>query len=198
MSLEIRICSGVEIDPWLEVVSRLRVRLFSEFPYLYVGNDDYEAEYGAGFRQADAAVVAVAHQDGVFAGLATALPLAQAPFILRESEGLLRAAGLAPESLFYLSETLVEPGFQGKGIGTALLSARREAGRSLGYAKSCLMAVDRALDHVSRPRGMRTPVPLWSRHGYKPIHGHVFFEYPTRLPDGSVATIPNPMVFWHD
>ncbi|MBK9576780.1 MAG: GNAT family N-acetyltransferase [Fibrobacterota bacterium] len=198
MGIELNTRTGADLAMALERVVEMRIRLFSEYPYLYVGVPEYEKEYFEAFQAKSGAMVVEALVDGAFAGLATAIPLAQDKYILKPARQLLADAGLDPAALFYLGELLVEPSFQGRGVGSALLEAVRAEGKRLGFAHCCLMAVDRPLDHPSRPRHFGMPVPLWAKAGFRALKGRAFFEYPTRLPGGNVATIPNPMVFWRD
>lgn len=198
MALELKIHSGAELATTLEKVVEMRLRLFSEYPYLYVGTREIEQEYFESFQAKSGAMVVEAVLDGAFAGLATAIPMAQDGYILRQARQILTDANLDPADLFYLGELLVEPVFQGAGVGSALFAQVRAEGKRLGFAHCCLMAVDRPLDHPSRPRHFGTPVPLWVKAGFRPLEGRAFFRYPTRLPGGDVADIPNPMVFWRD
>ncbi|HNY29247.1 MAG TPA: GNAT family N-acetyltransferase [Fibrobacteria bacterium] len=196
MDIQLTTRTGADLSAALEKVVEMRLRLFSGFPYLYVGTREMERTYFASFQAKAGAVVIEAAVEGVFAGLATAIPLAQDTYILDAAEPLFRSAGLDPKELFYLSELLVEPPFQGKGVGSLLFQAVREEGRRRGFSRCCLMEVERPLDHPSRPRHFGSPVPLWAKAGFRALPGRAFFRYATLLPGGDVADIPNPMIFW--
>lgn len=196
--LELLVHREHELSPWLPRLAEARKRMFAGFPYLYVGDDAYEAEYAEGFRLAQGAVIVEARWEGRFAGMATAMPLREDAFILREGDSTLRAAGLDPAELFYLSESLVEPDFRHKGIGHALLERYRDEGRSQGFDKFCLMAVERPDGHPLRPGGAPSPRPFWLDFGFRKLPGLVDFEYPTLQPNGSAAMERNPMAFWTD
>jgi len=198
LSLELSVHMGRELSDWMPRLAEARIRMFSEFPYLYVGNDAYEAEYAEGFRLSNGAILVEARWEGRFAGMATAMPLREDAFILREADATLRAAGLDPNALFYLSEWLIEPEFRGKGIAHAQLERIRAEGRAQGFDKCCLMAVERSADHPLRPGGGPSPRPFWCDCGFRKLPGSVDFEYPTLQPDGSVASERNPMAFWAD
>lgn len=196
MAIHLTIRSGADLATTLEKVVEMRLRLFSEYPYLYVGTQEIEQEYFESFQAKSGAMVVEAFEDGIFAGLATAIPLGQDKYVLSRVKPILSEAGLDPREAFYLSELLVEPPFQGRGVGKALFESLRAEGKRRGFAHCCLMAVDRPLDHPSRPRHFGMPVPLWAKAGFKPLKGRAFFQYPTRLPGGDVADIPNPMELW--
>ena len=44
-ALTIHEIGGAELEPWLEALGGLRIRVFREFPYLYDGSLEYEREY---------------------------------------------------------------------------------------------------------------------------------------------------------
>jgi hypothetical protein len=73
--MDIRLLRGAEIEPHIDDLARLRIQVFREFPYLYDGNLDYEAEYLATYvRSADSLCVLV-RDEGRVVGASTSLPL---------------------------------------------------------------------------------------------------------------------------
>lgn len=191
----LRIHRGQDLADRLGMVASWRLRLFSGWPYLYSGNEVYEAEYGSVFARATGALLLEAHAGSETVGLATMLPLASDPFILAEAEPSLRESGVDPAGFFYLSEILVDPRWRGRGVGRSLFDGFRSVARSEGHEGCCLMAVERAPDHPLRPEGP-DPVALWERAGFRRTGPLVPFTYPTFQPDGSVADLANPMGFW--
>lgn len=198
MELEIALHRGDALGAWIDRTARMRLEVFSGWPYLYEGTLEIERKYFEAFQGRSGAVVVEARLDGEFAGLATAIAFERDLYILSRSKEIFRAAGEDPGAFFYLGELLVEPRCRGRGIGRALLEEVRAEGRSQGLSRCCLMAVERPLDHPSRPRDFREPVPLWVEAGFRRLAGTALFPYPTRLPGGDVADLPNPMRFWVD
>ncbi len=45
---QLRQLHGQELGPWLDVLGKLRIRVFREFPYLYDGSLEYERDYLGG------------------------------------------------------------------------------------------------------------------------------------------------------
>lgn len=120
--MDIRLLRGAEIEPHIDDLARLRIQVFREFPYLYDGNLDYEAEYLATYvRSADSLCVLVLDA-GQVVGASTALPLQdeteefQQPFV---------AAGWNPARIFYCAESVVLPAWRGRGLGCVSLPSAR-------------------------------------------------------------------------
>lgn len=129
--MDIRLLRGAEIEPHIDDLARLRIQVFREFPYLYDGNLDYEAEYLATYvRSADSLCVLVC-DEGRVVGASTALPLAdeteefQQPFI---------AAGWSPARIFYCAESVVLPAWlAGLGMAFSSLAVVLNAARLLRW-----------------------------------------------------------------
>jgi hypothetical protein len=71
MSVTIERLTGPALQAAIPAVSRLRISVFRDWPYLYDGDAAYEAEYLADFVQADSAVVIVARDGEEIVGAAT-------------------------------------------------------------------------------------------------------------------------------
>ena len=44
-AVEIRPVSGIAVEPWLDELADLRIRIFRDYPYLYDGSVEYERDY---------------------------------------------------------------------------------------------------------------------------------------------------------
>lgn len=73
--MEIRLLHGAAIAPYIDDLARLRLTVFREFPYLYDGNLDYEAEYLATYARSGRSLVVLALDGGQVVGASTGLPL---------------------------------------------------------------------------------------------------------------------------
>jgi len=126
--MDIELLQGPQIAPHIEDLARLRITVFREFPYLYDGSLDYEAEYLDTYvRSADSLCVLV-RDEGRVVGASTALPLAdetpefQQPFL---------AAGWDPTRIFYCAESVLLPGWRGLGLGVRFFAEREAHARKL-------------------------------------------------------------------
>ncbi|MFC6591250.1 GNAT family N-acetyltransferase [Deinococcus lacus] len=185
------VSSGPELEAALPEVARLRLTLFREFPYLYEGTPESESEYLRTYAQAAGAWLLLARDQGRVVGVCTAVPLSQEP---PELQAPWRAAGLDPAQVLYLGEALIEPGYQGSGLGAQFLEAAEAYAAALGLSLVAAAMVQRPADHPKRPSGWRSPRHLLERRGYR--------ERPeldaqlTWQELGEPQATPKPMRFW--
>ena len=132
--MDIQLLRGPQIAPHIDDLARLRIAVFREFPYLYDGTLDYEAEYLATYvRSADSLCVLV-RDEGRVVGASTALPLMdeteefQQPFI---------DGGWDPARVFYLAESVVLPAWRGRGLGVRFFVEREAHAQRLGRFDWC-------------------------------------------------------------
>lgn len=191
MTARLAIATGAAIEPYLDALAGLRIAVFREYPYLYEGSADYERDYLASYASSPDSVVVVVLDGERVVGASTALPLVQhsdevvPPFV---------RAGIAPDSVYYYGESVLDPAFRGRGFGAAFFVERERRARELGFRVAAFCAVDRPADHPRRPPGYVAPGALWQRHGF------------VRRPDligafawrdvGDADETTKPMVFW--
>lgn len=168
MTLVVRVLTGTEILAAADDLARLRMTVFAEWPYLYDGDEAYEAEYLREFVAADDAVMIAAYDGPRIVGAATASPMAgqdagfRAPF---------ERYGLDIANLFYFGESVLLAEYRGRGIGHAFFDHREAEARRRGAKSACFAAVIRPADHPARPAG-HVPLDLfWRKRGYEPVEG---------------------------
>lgn len=168
MTLTVGTLRGAERATALESLAQLRIEVFREYPYLYDGTVADEAAYLTGFFGSPEAVLVAAHDGDVIIGEATASPM-------RDQGEDFRArfahAGFDPDTLFYFGESVLLPGYRGRGIGHAFFDAREEAAREHGAQGAAFAAVIRPADHPARPADYRPLDPFWRARGYAPVEG---------------------------
>lgn len=173
-------------------LSRLRMAVFREWPYLYDGTLDYEREYLAHFLDDPAAILVVARDGDVIVGAATASPMAgQEDSIRRPFED----ADHDIAALSYFGESVLLPGYRGRGIGHAFFDHREAAARKAGATAATFCGVIRPADHPLRPEGARDLSPFWRSRGYVPLEGMIG-HYDWKDIDQPDET-RHPMQFWH-
>ncbi len=191
MTIRIERVTGAAIASYLDAVAALRISVFREYPYLYEGSLDYEHHYLASYASSPASLVVLALDGSRAVGASTALPLVQhsdavVPPLVR--------AGFAPDAVYYFGESVLEPAYRGRGLGSRFFDERERWARELGFAVATFCAVDRPPDHPLRPRDYQPPGALWRRHGFvrRPdIVGDLDWR---DLGDANETT--KPMVFW--
>ncbi len=162
--LEVATVVGSAILPHVPALARLRRIVFRDWPYLYDGNDAYEAEYLATYARCPQAALAIAWNGAEPVGMSSCLPLpgetgnVLAPF---------RAAGLDPSRWFYFGESVLLREHRGAGVGVAFFERREAYARSLGgYRHAAFCAVRRPDDHPMRPADAVPLDGFWRRRGF--------------------------------
>ena len=161
--LTVQILTGPGLAVAIPKLSRLRVTVFREFPYLYVGNADYEARYLQSYLNTPDSLVVLVRDGETAVGASSALPLQAEQ---AELKAPWKAAGIDISCVWYLAESVLLPAYRGRGLGVRFFEERERRGRELGYKVASFCAVERAADHPSRPAD---DVPLdefWGRRGY--------------------------------
>ena len=74
-AVEIRPVSGIAVEPWLDELADLRIRIFRDYPYLYDGSVEYERDYLDRYARSKQSVVVLAMEYNRLIGAATGLPL---------------------------------------------------------------------------------------------------------------------------
>ncbi|WP_092405124.1 GNAT family N-acetyltransferase [Dokdonella immobilis] len=155
---------GAEIAGWLPAVARLRIAVFREYPYLYDGDEAYEARYLATYARSPGGVLVVVLDGEEVVGASTGMPLAgteaefQAPFLERR---------MPIETVFYCAESVLLREYRGRGLGHRFFDEREAHARALGaFAWTAFAAVDRAEDDPRCPADYRSNAPFWARRGY--------------------------------
>lgn len=156
---------GVSITDWMADIARLRIRVFRDYPYLYDGDEDYEARYLATYARTSDSILVLAIDGDQVVGASTGLPLIneepmfQAPF---------RARGIPVDDVFYFGESVLLAAYRGQGIGHRFFDERESFARALGrFRFTAFAAVDRATDDPRCPVGYHSNQRLWHRRGYQ-------------------------------
>ena len=185
MTLTVGPLRGAERAAALGSLAQLRIAVFRAYPYLYDGTAEDEAAYLADFFASPDAVLVAARDGDAIIGAATASPM-------RDQGEDFRArfadAGLDTEALFYFGESVLLPGYRGRGIGHAFFDAREQAARDHGARGAAFASVIRPADHPARPDDYRPLDPFWRARGYAPVDGlTVAMDWKEVGEDGSSA-----------
>ena len=158
--------TGAAIAPLLPALSRLRIAVFREWPYLYDGDERQEQAYlGSFLTGADAAIVVARDAAGEPVGCATCVPATQSDAAVQQA---LARGGLDPARICYFGESVLLPAWRGRGIGVAFFTAREAHARALGLPASAFCAVVRNPSDRRRPTDYVPLDAFWRRRGYQP------------------------------
>jgi GNAT superfamily N-acetyltransferase len=184
--------TGQAIEAVIPDLARLRVVVFRAWPYLYDGDEAYEARYLQTYVKSPRAAAIMARADGRIVGASTCLPLTD------ETDNVIApfsAGGWDPADIFYFGESVLLPDLRGRGVGVAFFNEREAHARAVSdcsYAAFC--SVQRPAGHPARPRDFTPLDEFWTKRGF------------TKRPDlacrmawkdlGEAEETEKPLVFW--
>lgn len=183
--------AGAAMQARLDDLARLRIEVFRAWPYLYEGSLDYERHYIARYDAARSGTLIVAMDGTRIVGAATALALAEeadyvkAPFV---------AAGMMLADIFYFGESVLLPGYRGRGIGVEFFRQREAAARAFDCPVCCFCAVQRPDDHPLKPADYVPLDAFWEKRGYRK-RSDLVSTFSWR-DIGDEAQTEKPMVYW--
>jgi GNAT superfamily N-acetyltransferase len=183
--------SGTEIAHRLEDVARLRIGVFRDWPYLYEGSLGYEREYLSAYARSNESLFVLAFDDGKVVGASTGLPLADTTVEFHQP---FAGQGIAIESVFYFGESVLLPGYRGRGIGHAFFDRREAHARALDrFQWTAFCSVDRNDDDPRCPQDYRPNDAFWHKRGYQRRAGMTM-----RLPwkEAGRGEVVHPLTFW--
>lgn len=184
--------SGAALEQYIPALARLRITVFRDFPYLYDGTQEYEARYLQTYSKAPDGVAVLVFDADRVVGASTAVPLRQ------ETEEFKRpfvAAGIDPDRVFYLGESVLLKEYRGRGLGVRFFAEREAHGREVGpFDWFAFCAVQRPADHPLRPAGYVPLDAFWRRRGYA-MRPDLVTQYAWKDVDEEEETAKT-MVFW--
>jgi GNAT superfamily N-acetyltransferase len=162
MALRFETLTGDALHPWLPALSRLRMAVFREWPYLYRGDQGAEARYLRDYARAPGACIILALEGDCPVGAATCAPMAG------WARDTFVAAGRDPAHYCYFGESVLLPRYRGKGTGVRFFELRETHARALRLPQATFCAVRRADDDRRRPAGHVPLDRFWNNRGYAP------------------------------
>lgn len=191
-SIKIISYTGKKVKTLIPQIAKLRIEVFREYPFLYVGNYEYEMRYLQKFLIMKNAIVVAAFDKENLVGLATGFPF------IYETENLKEVLLLSqrdPADYFCFGESVLKKPYRGLGIGKQFMEIREAHVRKLGrYKYICFYTSAKPADDPKRPPDYRSPIPLWEKQGFvehKELIGSISYQEI----EGEEET-PKPMVFW--
>jgi GNAT superfamily N-acetyltransferase len=154
---------GAELAPHLDALGELRIAVFREYPYLYVGTLEHEREYLGTYLKSSGSLVVLVFDDDRVVGATTCLPMVdEGP----EFRAAFEKAGYDLSTIFYFGESILLPEYRGKSLGKEFFVRREAHARAMGMTKSTFCAVDRPAEHPQRPQDYRQLDEFWCSQGY--------------------------------
>lgn len=191
-SLEILKISGKNIEPHIDSLASLRIRVFREFPYIYDGSVNYEKKYLSVYVHSPESIAILVYHGEELIGASTGLPLSdeaaefKKPFIENDMD---------PKNVFYCGESILLPAYRGRGIYSTFINGREKHARDLGkFSTICFCAVQRPENHPLKPDNYRPLDPVWKKFGYTKHSGFTTHFSWKDVNDNDES--PKELVFW--
>lgn len=184
--------NGSKALTYLEEISRLRIEVFREFPYLYDGHRAYEEDYLESYFSCPKSLVVLAIDGTRVIGAATGLPLVDAEPAWQQA---FSQSPYTLESVFYFGESVLEKSYRHRGIGHRFFDEREGYAQSLpGIRYTAFSSVLRPEGHPRRPTDYRSHDVFWTKRGYTKV-STIKTEFSWKDLD-EMAETPKPMEFW--
>lgn len=190
--ISIKHLSGMELEPWLPDLARMRITVFRDFPYLYDGTAEYEEKYLKIYMRSPESIIILALDGDKVIGASTGLPMEheteefQKPFLEH---------GYDPAKIFYCGESVLLKEYRGKGIYKEFFLGREGQARKLGRFDWCsFCCVQRPEDHPLKPADYVPLDAVWNKFGYVK-HPELRTSYIWKDVDQAEETA-HDMVFW--
>lgn len=144
----------------------LRIEVFKAFPYLYLGEFEYEKKYLERYFNSKSFFLAALYDDNKIIGATTALKLNE------ESDDIkspLIKANINPQTCFYFGESLLLENYRGKGLGNIFFDLRERYALAYSETQSTLFcSVIRPDTHHLKPKNYHPLNQFWNKRGYQP------------------------------
>lgn len=179
------------LHPLLPHLARLRIAVFRDWPYLYEGDEAYEARYLRAYADAPDAAVVVCFDGDNPVGAATCEPMGETHGEVRDA---FLAAGQDPARFCYFGESVLLKPYRGRGAGVRFFELREAHARGLGLPEATFCGAQRDPQDPRRPDDYIPLDNFWRKRGYVPFSG-LHCEMSWRE-IGGTAEIPHRLTFW--
>ena len=163
MSLKVQTWQGVKISEVFEQLAQLRIQVFKEYPYLYLGSVEYEKKYLTRYSDSELSFLIGVWDGSQLVGASTAMPL-------RDEENFIQQPFIKHnwniEKIFYFGESLLLPSYRGQGIGNLFFDSRESFISKNDFSVTTFCSVIRPGAHTLKPSGHRSHDSFWTKRGY--------------------------------
>lgn len=190
-NLIIKRFKGQAILPYISDLAKLRIKIFHDYPYLYVGDMEYETQYLNKYVKSPESIVVIVFDNDMVVGVSTAIPLEfestefKQPFIDHK---------ISLQNIFYFGESVLLPAYRGKNIYRQFFLEREAAAKEYGSKIAAFCAVSRPENDPKKPLNYIPLNNIWSRYGYNQ-HPELCANFAWKE-IGQQEPSTKPLIFW--
>jgi len=178
---------------WFSKLSKLRMRCYRVFPYLYDGTIEIEQDYFSQFlNDTRALLVIIQNEKDELLGYCTGISLESEMSIISD----LDRCSLNPRETLYITDVIIDPKVQGRGLGTCVLLEIETHAKQMGYKSFIFLTVHRSENHLLKPKSYISPDKTWTNAGYMKTQHRIEYEWLTFVAPGLSEATSNTMELW--
>jgi GNAT superfamily N-acetyltransferase len=169
-SISYKSITGQQIKDWIIPLAELRIQIFKDWPYLYLGSLDYERNYLSRYAQAEKSFINMAFDGEKLIGATSCI------WLPHESDTQIKKAftdrNFDSNKIVYFGESIVFSEYRGLGIGSQFMQVRENFAKNICKADyTAFCSVVRPKDHPLKPSDYLTLDHFWSKRGFKKQDG---------------------------
>ena len=190
-NLKIVRLKGHEALPYITDLAKLRIEIFKHYPYLYLGDMEYEKRYLQTYANSPESVMVLVFDKDIVVGASTAIPLEFEPI---EFQQPFIDNAINIKEVFYFGESVLLPAYRGKNIYRHFFHERETAAREFGSKITAFCAVSRPENDPRKPLDYRPLDNIWARFGYEKhpeLCAHLEWKE-----IGENTPTAKPLIFW--
>src|SRR6185369_8043437 len=179
------------INARITELATLRLKIFSEYPYLYDGSMESERPYLKCYIESPDSVIILAMEDDKIVGAVTGLPLACET---SEFTKPFQDTGWQIDNIYYLGELLFYPEFRGNGLGSQLLTQMEHHVSTFKcFNRLTCATIVRPDMHPLKPKNHPPSDNFWIKHAFRK-HPELIMSLPWQEINGKMES--HELVFW--
>jgi GNAT superfamily N-acetyltransferase len=189
----IKLLNQQEMQEIIPFCSETWRTMFSDYPYLYVGEPEEADGYFKWLCSSQDSAIVAAYLHGEPVGFISGTSFIAFSEHMKGSVALFAKNGHNPQEYFYFAEMIVLPEHRKNRLSYKLYKLLEEYAHELGYTRGCLVCEN----HESHPLKPKDYMELdWTKGGYTPTELSILFPWKTRQTDGTVKMEDHKLAYW--
>lgn len=157
--------TGDEARSYALQIATIRLELFRDFPYLYVGTIEDEYEYlSMYFNSRSSHLVLGFNSQNQLICYSSSIAVDDCTDDIKTP-----SMSLGYKKILYIGEVMIRPEYRLRGLSRHCMNYHDRKAREGGYDAVMLMSIDRPYDHPYTPAGYRSLDSLWIKYGYQRV-----------------------------